>query len=152
MLPSTVRLHPSPNFIWRTDALRMCWAGSQARKADLFKKFLGFHGLSHILRTWPGPLKKNQVHSRIQTQLPPLYLSSASDRTISTDSCHSLLSPWALEDRPQHHPTPMTWKGSVSGVWHAHVSDPYSVVLVWWWWCFFVFFFLITTQFSKPED
>lgn len=28
----------------------------------------------------------------------------------------------------QHQPTPITWKGSVSSVWHAHVSDPYSVI------------------------
>lgn len=54
-----------------------------------------------FLWTLPGPLKKSQVHARIQTHLPPLYLSSASDRTTSTHtalpaithSCHSLLSP-----------------------------------------------------------
>lgn len=103
-----------------------------------------------FLWIWPGPLKKSQVHARIQTHLPPLYSPSASDRTISTHtaltaithSCHSLLSPYALEDWSQYQPPPMTWKGSISGVWHARVSDLYSVII----------FFKITAEFSKPED
>lgn len=55
----------------------MCWAGSQVMKADLLKKSLGFHGYHAVLWAWPGLLKKNQVHSRIQTHQPPLYLSPA---------------------------------------------------------------------------
>lgn len=38
-LTNRVRLHLSPNFIWRkTDAVRTHWAQSQFRKANLFKK------------------------------------------------------------------------------------------------------------------
>lgn len=96
----------------------------------------------------PGPLKKSQVHSRIQTQLPPLYLSSASDRTISTHSAlRASLTPGTHCFLPEHLRTD-----------HSTTQLPWPEIeafLVYDMQVWFIFcdgFLKITTQFSKPED
>lgn len=144
MLTSTVRLHPSSSFIWGTDALRMCWAGSQVRKADLSKKSLGFHALSHILRTWPGHWRKiKSILEFRHTCHLCIYPQPVTEASPLTPATHCFL-PEHL--RTDHSTTQLPWPEKEAFlVWHARVSDPYSVVL-------FCLVFLITTRFSKPED
>lgn len=133
-LTNRVRLHLSPNFIWRkTDAVRTHWAQSQFRKANLFKKPQK-QQISMDRHTCFVTLIKAAEEFRHATHP---CLASDSNTPVSTPLLlvqHRSILPLAASSEHVDTDRAITWlpwpqKEAFTCEWQTYISDPCSVII-----------------------